>query len=104
MFPANLPTISWKTIFKEKEGLNAGASRLGVNFVQASQPTREIEIEVDSTEKLIFTVAQQLGSSHDPACSMGVGAVVWDAGELLCQFLGKYSGVVRGKSVIDLGR
>ena len=99
----DIATVAWHSIFEHPEGSRSGSSRLGISYVEASKPIRNIQIKFDG-ELIIFPIFQQLGSSHDLSTTMGVGAVVWDAGELLCDFLGSCEGLVRSKRVIDLGR
>ena len=88
-------------------------AKLGVNFVLASKATREIIVHRpraplggDGDASVQLTVKQLLsdaGNYHVSSDSLGVGAVVWDAGDVLAQFMCSHPGLFAGKSFLDLG-
>ena len=84
-------------------------TKLGVDFVVASAEVREVEVEVKEASTgeqgtLRVQVKQLLGSDyHVLSGSLGVGAVVWDAGDVMGKFITKFDWLVKGKTVIDLG-
>ena len=73
--------------------MNDGMESLGVDYVKASAPQRHV-----STPTFDLQLKQRLGKASD-----GLGAVVWDCGLALANFLSRNPEIVRGKRVIDLG-
>ena len=72
----------------------------------ASSPFREITLSVESS-LVTFKVAQKLDSEYQVglqnSSALGVGAVVWDAGDLLLKFISVYPSLCKNKTLIDLG-
>ena len=88
------PLCDWRrALFPKLLLMNDGMESLGVDYVKASAPQRHV-----STPTFDLQLKQRLGKASD-----GLGAVVWDCGLALANFLSRNPEVVRGKRVIDLG-
>mmetsp|Transcript_67982 Transcript_67982/g.153833 ORF Transcript_67982/g.153833 Transcript_67982/m.153833 type:complete len:286 (+) Transcript_67982:233-1090(+) len=83
--------LEWEEIFSSP--VAAKKTSLGVNFLEASKPTKVLP--------LVPGVQLELSQSLE---DLGIAGVVWDCGVVLARALsGELSSLVRGKQVLDLG-
>ncbi|GMH82616.1 hypothetical protein TL16_g09318 [Triparma laevis f. inornata] len=75
---------------------------MGVNYMVASSPFRETTLD-----GVTLKISQKLDSEYQVGLqnsnALGVGAVVWDAGDLLLKFIATFPRLFTDKTLIDLG-